>query len=364
MARIATVCTDERGGTSLVDMGAIRWYEMSRALSELGHTVDIVHGRFKWRLRQPIETLGARLRQVPIQRVRWSDYDVVKTLFHRGFETLERWGGGDHPFVISKLGSVVGPEDRAGIYFFGRQRAALYRTQKRISARSRFVTLLSEPARALWRESHGGEDELLLVPGACRATIPPKGVDPYPDDLPTGGRVLFAGNFYSTDPLSQPEAHRTIARKLNELGERLAPAGISLCVIGPGDPRSLDARHVRYLGVIPYEESWNYLRWADAGLVVSAGPFMHNNESTKVYHYLRVGLPVVSESGFPNDHLIGETGHGSLVPSGDTALLAAAVEETIGSSWDREAAEEYVLREHTWEARARVYDDLIRRELP
>ncbi len=45
---------------------------------------------------------------------------------------------------------------------------------------------------------------------------------------------------------------------------------------------------------------------------------MHNNESTKIYHYLRARLPVVSESGFPTDHVVRESRCGVVVKSGDT----------------------------------------------
>lgn len=360
MARIATVATDERRGTKLVDMSAIRWYEMSRALADLGHEVDIVHGRYKWRLRQPVEALGPNLREVPLGRVRWSDYDVVKTLFHRGFESLRRFGGGDHPFIISKLGSVVGASDLPGIYFYGEQRRNLFETQTRISEASRYVTLLSEPARALWRDCHGGGDELLLVPGACSADIPPRGPDPYPAG--NDKRIVFAGNFYSGHHLSQSDAHETIAGKLNQLGERLSGSGMRVYVVGTGDADSLNPDFVGYLGSVDYAESWNYLHWAHLGLVVSAGAFMHNNESTKIYHYLRVGLPVVMESGFPNDHLVADTGHGVLVEPGDLDGLCDAVLASASRSWEADRAREHILSHHTWAARARVYDEVIRRE--
>jgi hypothetical protein len=363
VARIATVCTDERRGTELVDMGSIRWYAMSRALAELGHEVDILHARDKWRPRQPVNELGPRLREAPLSRARWDDYDVVKTLFHRGFETLERFGGAGHRFVIAKLGSVVAPEDREGIYFYGAQREALYAAQERIARAARFVTVLTEQARALWRSSHGGGDSVLLVPGAAEARLPAQGPDPYPHPRVAGARVLFAGNFYSNDPLSQPEAHRTLADKLNRLGGILRAQGTRLYVIGPGEAASLDPSRVDYLGVVPYARSWDFMRHADVGLVVSAGPFMHNNESTKIYHYLRVGLPVVSESGFPNDALIAETGHGSLAPAGDLVALAAAIRHAVETRWDRSRAADHVLARHTWDARARVYDEVIRREL-
>jgi len=357
MARIATLCTDERGGTKLIDMAAIRWYRISAALARLGHEVDILHGRYKWRLRQPVHELAPGLSEAPLSRARWGDYDVVKVLFHRGFETLERFGGASHPFVISKLGSVVGPQDQEGIYFYGVQRERLFRVQERIQQSSRFVTVLTEPARELWRRAHGDKGNILLVPGAADAVIPSRGADPYPGGQ--GIRVIFAGNFYSTDRGSQAEAHHTLTDKLNRLGALLQEQGIHLYVLGPGEAQSLDPSSVSYLGAVPYGLSWQYLHWADVGLVVSAGAFMHNNESTKVYHYLRVGLPVVMESGFPNDHLVETTGHGHLVDAGDIASLRDAIVSAAATQWDRQAASDFILGKHTWDHRAAVYDTVI-----
>lgn len=357
MARIATICTDERGGTRQVDMGAIRWYRMSAELAGLGHDVELLHGRYKWYPVQPVRELAPGFREVPLGRANPRDYDVVLTLFHRGFETAERFGFGDHPFIISKLGSVVADRDRPGIYFYGELRANLFETQRRIAGRSRFVALLSDPAVALWRELHGSTPETLLVPGAADADIPAKGADPFPAD--DRARVVFAGNFYSLDARSQPEAHRVLVRKLNTLGSRLRRDGVGLYVVGPGRAESL-SDDVTYLGVAPYEESWQYLHWADLGLVVSAGAFMHNNESTKIYHYLRAGLPVVSESGFPNDHLIEESGCGSLVGPGEPDALHRAVVAALETRWDRSSASDFIVRRHTWTRRAEIYDGVIR----
>ena len=74
---------------------------------------------------------------------------------------------------------------------------------------------------------------------------------------------------------------------------------------------------------------------AHVGIVVSAGSFMHNNESTKIYHYLRAGLPVVSESGFPNDDVVRQAGLGFVVNSGDLVGMAQRVEEASRATWDR-----------------------------
>lgn len=359
MARIVTVYTRERRGARMTDMAGIRWRKISEALARRGHRVDMATGEFRRRLRKRPIPVTERLRRVPLSWVEWGRYDAVKTLFHRGFRTLERYGGADHPFVVSKLGSVVGPTDREGIYFYGERRATMFETQRRIAAAARYVTVLTEPARRLWHDCFGDSPPTLLVPGAVDREIPPPGPDPFP----TGPRprCLFAGNFYTGDPRhSQPEAGATIAEKLNRLGALLAGRGARLYVLGPGEARRLDPRRVTYLGVVPYEASWDYLRHADVGILVSAGPFMHNNESTKIYHYLRAGLPIAAERGFPNDSVVREAGLGFQVGSGDLETLAERALEAAAASWDRAAAVRYVLERHTWDHRADVYDRILR----
>jgi glycosyltransferase involved in cell wall biosynthesis len=360
MPRIVTVYSAERSANRLTEMANIRWHRMSVALARRGYDVDLATAEHKWRLRQPTVQMEERLRRVPLSRVRWADYDVVKTLFHAGFETLERYGGSGHPFIISKLGSVVGPRDLDGIYFYGTQRERLFATQERIAGTSRFVTVLSGPARALWQQCFHPANNVLLVPGAVDREIPARGPDPYPAGTL---RVLFAGNFYSLSRGSQPDAHRALAARLNELGRLLAERNARLYVLGPGEATSLDSRWVAYLGTAEYQAAWNYLQHADVGVVVAAGSFNHNNESTKMYHYLRVGLPVVSEAGFPNDDVVRTSGLGLVVPSGDMQLLAEAVVEAASRSWDRAFGVRFILEHHTWDARAELYDRVIRAAL-
>jgi glycosyltransferase involved in cell wall biosynthesis len=169
---------------------------------------------------------------------------------------------------------------------------------------------------------------------------------------------LFAGNVY--DRVSQPEANRTLVHKLNGLGQRLRTLGAELYVLGPGEVGGLDPDTVRHLGSVSYDECWRYLRHADVGIVVSAGRFMHNNESTKIYHYLRAGLPVVSESGFPNDAVVDESGLGRVVKSGDLDALAACAAKISWGAEQRDRAVRYIRDRHTWDHRAGIYDALLR----
>jgi hypothetical protein len=360
MAKIVTVYT--RRPYELVNMSYIRWYKISEALALLGHEVDIATEEFImrgwWRKRSPTP-MGGNLRRVPLSGVRWSDYDVVKTLYAEGFKNLEMYGGTDHPFIISRLGTVVGAQDMEGIYYIGERRKQTYSVLEKISRRSKYVAVTTVQARELWTTNFGPRDNILIVPGAVDRTVPPPKKDPYPQG--DKKRCIFAGNLFSRK--YAPEANTVLTDKLNRLGECLSGGGVGLYVLGPGDVGRLDRRHVTYLGVQPYKETWDYLHFADVGVeIVKAGKFMHNNESSKMYHYLRAGLPVVSEGGLPNVDMIRETGLGFVVESGNLESMAQKIEEAAGRDWDSDYAVDYILNNHTWEKRAGVYDRIIRED--
>ena len=349
MAKIVSVYRGD--GFDTMDMSGIRWLKISEALARKGHHVEMaMRGNIV-----PLPPL-TNLCAVKLEQVRWNEYDVVKTVFHHGFQVLEKYGGTRHPFIISKLGSVVGTREMDGIYFYGRTRRNLYETQKKIAGASRYVTVLSSPACDLWRECFGSRDNLLLVPGGVDAEIPPPSRDPYP--VHHAPRILFAGNVY--DRHSQPEAHRVLIDKLNQLGKLLTVRGMRLYLLGVGDISRLDKKYVTYLGAVPYDASWDYLHFANVGIVISAGNFMHNNESTKIYHYLRVGLPVVSESGFPNDYVVPQAKLGFVVPSGNMQTLAENIQTALEQKWNREHAIQYILEHHTWDKRVEIYDQILR----
>jgi glycosyltransferase involved in cell wall biosynthesis len=355
MARIVTVYTSSRNAWDLRDMSHIRWQKISEALARLGHQVDIATNEARWKDDLTPVIMGPRLQRIPLGTVVWRKYDVVKTLFHLGFQTLAFHGGTRHPFIISKLGSVVGSEDMPGVYFYGEIRQKLFAIQVEINCTSRYITVLSPAARDLWHQVHGRRHRMLLVPGGVDHEIPDPAASPYKG---IGGKVcIFSGNIYTSD--SQPEANRVLVDKLNQLGQRLRGSGVTLCFQGLGDASRLNERFVTNLGSCSLAESWNYLQHAAVGVVVSAGPFMHNNESTKIYHYLRAGLPVVSEQGFPNDRVVHESGLGFVVPAEDMDGMAATIIEACHAEWDRARAVRYVQANHTWDCRAKIYEEII-----
>jgi glycosyltransferase involved in cell wall biosynthesis len=362
MARIVTVYTGWYAPIRLVDMSFIRWFKISEALARRGHQVDIATNEMApfrwWRRRHPLSN-QPNLRTISLRRVRWEDYDVVKTLFHVGFETLRKFGGVTHPFIISKLGSVVGSKDLDGIPFYGETRKRMLELQEKISYASRYVTVLSAPAKHLWQECYGDQGNVLLVPGGVDADIPSPGKNPFPDSV--SPRCIFAGNIYSQR--SQPGANAILKSKLNQLGKSVTQFGIRLYFLGVGDSRGLDKRYITCLGHVPYEQSWGYLQYSDVGVVVAADAFMHNNESTKIYHYLRAGLPTVSEKGFPNDNVVTEAKLGFVVENGNPALMAEKIRSAVATKWNTQRAVDYIIKNHTWDQRVEVYHDLISSQL-
>jgi hypothetical protein len=89
MARIVVLYNTERRAAQIPDMSYIRWFRISEDLARLGHEVDIATAEFKWRWHRPVIPMGPNLRRVPLSRVHWRDYDVVKASQRH----LQRTGG-------------------------------------------------------------------------------------------------------------------------------------------------------------------------------------------------------------------------------------------------------------------------------
>ena len=227
---IRIACVYLRSGYgNLASMDGIRFCRMSEALARRGYEVDIILERIE----QP-KLIEPRLREVPVKEVRWNDYDVVKTFFHAGFESLLALGGGDHPFIVSKLGSVVGHEQTEGVHFFGATRARLFETQTEIAKRSRVVTVLTNRSAALWWKEHGCRTPLWQVPTGVDASIPMLGPNPYLAMGIVEPVALYAGGIYHDS--DQPEVNGLWQDRLNRVGARLKHNGIRLVVVGTEKP--------------------------------------------------------------------------------------------------------------------------------
>jgi len=334
------------------DMATTRWLRISENLAALGFKVDmIVNTRSGLLQRTP------NLRFIPYSKVEWDRYDIIKTLFHKGFDSLCREGKDDHPFIISKLGSVVGNNDGVeGVHFFNQQRQELFETQKEINQKSRYVTILTDPSRRLWEAEFGKKTNLLLVPTGADREIPPPSSNPY------GGVkekiAVYIGNLYDH---AQKDINLLWQTKLNALGTLLKKKGIKLFFVGPGDVSQIDQNAVTYLGPVNNSRVWDYQYFADVGITLAQGTIQHN-ESSKIYYYLRTGLPVVSEAPIPNNYLIKEADLGFIANYMDHEEMAEMIVEAAHIKWCKEDAIQYILSDHTWDKRAKAYARLVDKE--
>lgn len=337
-------------------MDTVRWIRISEGFADKGYQVDMIVN-IKARAKQ----IGPNLRMVPYSQVDWNKYDVIKTLFHCGFKSLIEECK-DHPFIISKLGSVVGSEEIEGVHFHNDKRKELYNIQREIAKKSRFVTILTKESKDLWCKEFGN-DNVLLVPTGVDKEIPPPKKNPY---RKFKERIaLFMGNIYGKDPSSGEIAQKDInlmwQHRLNSIGRLLKRKGIRLCFVGMGDTGMLNHTYVTYMGSMENDKMWDYQYYADVGLALAEGEKQHN-ERSKIYYYLRTGLPVVSEAPIPNNNLIQETGLGFIADYGNDSMIANMVEEAIYKRWNRKRAISYILKNHTWDKRAEIYDRLLKEE--
>ena len=351
MIRIATVFSKNISSHfKACTMETVRWLRISEALARLGFKVDMIvnDGR-------SIVQKNQYLRFVSCHRARWQQYDIIKTLFHEGFQFLIQNKLDMHPFIISKLGSVVGKQDNTdGVYFFGNVHEELYEVQQKIAQRSRYVTVLTEESKSLWKREFNQENNILLVPTGVDRKIPPASHNPY--SAFKEKIAVFIGNIYNR--LTQRQVNLNWQHRLNILGKLLKKRGIRLCFIGRGEIDKLDTDQVTYLGPVENDSIWDYQYFADVGLVLAQGRIQHN-ESSKIYYYLRTGLPVVCEEPVPNSRIIQEANLGFIAKYGDYESMANMVEEAIYREWDEQTSIKYILRHHTWDIRVQRYYEII-----
>ena len=333
-------------------MDQLRWLRISEALAGLGYKVDMIVNT-----KRGLVERNLNLRYVPYSMFDWKRYSIIKTLFPIGFESILSQGADDHPFIISKLGSVVGNNDSIeGVYFFNEERKSRYEIAKRINQKSRYVTILTEPSKLLWEQEFGKKDNILMIPTGVDREIPPPSNNPYKEF--DEKIAVYIGNIYEN---MQREINLLWQDRLNSLGRLLKEKGIRLCFVGVGKVDKLDHNVVTDLGGVGVDKMWDYQYFADVGIGLAQGRVQHN-ESSKIYYYLRTGLPVVSETPVPNNYLIEEASLGFIADYADNEMMADMIEAAMYKKWQKEEAIRYMLKNHTWYERVQVYDALIRKE--
>lgn len=277
-------------------------------------------------------------------------YDLLKTSYHFSIKLIGDYAGP----VVSRIVRVVDERYPQRDVTF---RQELLQCQERIRDRASGLILNNPENEIRWRDRYGDSLRIALIPNAAPARIPAQGANPYEGREPA---VLFLGSL----------AAGRMVRILNDLAETLQGeafvhfVGLNKCSMYGEETDCRLAPLVTDHGERPEQEVWDFIRYAKVGLALATGPLRFDNDISKIFNYLRGGLPVLSESPIVNNHLIYETGHGSVFEFDDfgdmISKLRGILENPPGN---REAVMEFMIREHSWDTRVETYRTFLQETL-
>jgi hypothetical protein len=234
-----------------------------------------------------------------------------------------------------------------------RQRGHLLAAQDEVSRLAAAVAFNNPENQARWRRLFGSGLPSLLTPTGCPERLPPRRCRPFPLDRVV---AIYLGSLASS---RQVEMLNRCARALAGLAEvHLVGRNKSGLY---GRTRRLDTL-VRQHGEKDPREIWDFLRAAHLGLALAVGPEAFDNDSSKVVHYLRAGLPVLAEEPILQIGLLRSLGMGQGFGYGRVGELRQAARALL--SWlpapaTRRWAMSVMRREHSWLRRVDAYLELF-----
>ena len=298
----------------------------------------------------PVEEPGVwqeGIRVLPLEVLdRAGRFDLVKTCYHQSIRYL----GAHQGPVVSRIVRVV---DQHLPKRDDKTRRELTACQEIIADRARTVALNNGLNAERWRALYGQGQQIVLTPTGCPADLPPAGENPYP-----GGEkaVLFLGSLAS--------AH--MAEMLNAAAEGLQGRA-RVHLLGANKTGLYGEEVPLHPEIIlhrprPEEEIWGFIRFARLGLALATADLAFDNDVSKVYNYLRGGLPVLCEEPILQGGLVRKTGLGAVFPFGDKAAMITLAQKLVDQSWEgkREAAMEFMAGVHSWDNRVETYVKLFR----
>ena len=293
--------------------------------------------------------MGGLIPVRPLSHIMKGHYDSIKTSYHFSIELIRDYEGPIVSRIVRVVDDLLPERDE-------KWRERLLGCQQQISQRSSVLVLNNLENKRRWQLFYGHSLPIILVPTGCPLQIP------QPRKNPFNGKeriILFLGSIAAPRMISM----------MNTLAARLeGTAGVH--IVGSnkvhwydaGD--GCDAIHPSIIqhGEIPEEDIWDYIFHADMGLALATGPHVFDNDLSKIYNYLRGGLPVLSETPVPNNDMIDQTGLGKIFRFGDMEDLIDGALSLLKNPPTRErrnAAMALMAAEHSWERRVDIYEHLF-----
>jgi hypothetical protein len=323
-------------------MDMIRWTAMGHRFRWLGYKVRLVTDR-----RRGVDRLD-RIHLTSADRIDWTECDAVKVCYQGSIDLVPQ----GHPHLIARMCRVVDEEYPKRD---DHRRADMLRQQDKIAELAAIVAFNDEVNAQRWRDRYGNRQQVLIVPTGCPERLPEEVHNPFP----AGKRiVLFMGSLTSH---RFPGALNGLARRL-----RSATPDVEVHFLGKnslqhyaGESEPLDPAVVTVHEPVDEAATWSYVLNAHAGIGLAPSEQEFESELSKIYYYLRGGLPVVTESSVPNRSVLAETGHGRVAAFGDLDDLAHQTLAALALPARDERVMQHMIERHSWRARAQTYDDAL-----
>lgn len=274
-------------------------------------------------------------------------YDIVKTCYHDSIKLVPA----KNKNIVSRIVRVVDSTfpERDSLF-----RTKLLDCQKLISDRAALVIFNNQENRSRWIKFYGGVVQTALVPTGCPLVIPPPVRNPYHTHKKV---LLFLGSIAAgriLHMLNQLAEHVTDVAEIHLVGLNKA------CMYGNDFGLELSSLIVNH-GQKPEHEIWDYIYNADAGLAFATGPQPFDNDMSKIYSYLRGGLPTLSEEPILNNELVLGLEYGSVFGYGDLAALISRCRDLLINPpiEKRDHVMGRMAADHSWDRRVDQYIELF-----
>ena len=325
----------------------IRLRAISAGLNKRGIETDIV---------APVSRRGmleGNIKVYGVERLYDSSaYDIVKTCYHDSI----RFVPPAQRIVVSRIVRVVDSKFPERDQKF---RSSLLECQEMIRDRACAVIFNNNENRSRWTSLYGESTETELVPTGCPSVTPVQNRTPYSASKKI---LLFLGSLAAT----------RMAQIMNELAERVSDvAEIHLVGLNKtemyGSGSALSPLIVNH-GEKTEQETWNYIYNADLGLAFATGSLPFDNDISKIYSYLRGGLPTLSEEPILNNKLVEGLGYGSTFGYGDMEALVSSCRRLLANPplEKREHVMRIMARDHSWDERVgryvKLFNKLMKRQ--
>lgn len=328
----------------IAGMDLIRWVEMGTHLRALGYQVDLVTNR-----PDGLESL-AGLPVIDSRFARWDSYHAIKGSYQHSVPLLP-----EHPRLIVRMCRVAAPDapDRDLS-----RRSEILGHQDWIARHARFVAV-NDPLNArCWQRLYGDRQQILIVPTGCPESIPERQQSPFSDGKTI---VLFCGSVTSI----------RVVPFLNQVARLLADRdpNFQVHVLGRNrlhlyseSPPQFDPKVIHLHEPVSHEAAWQFLRNADVGIAISPSENLLECELSKIYYYLRSGLPTVCEESALNSNLVEESGHGIIVGHNSPEQFAEAIIHSAELPGDLKSVRTHMATQHGWGKRAEVYVNALKKD--